>query len=134
VSVWFIHTVPEVFQRIFGELSEDFLLAMSIPFAAASGEVGPSEAEGPHSASIVVLGVGRDKQKLKGSRRGEEAKNKITVETRQVLVVRKLKNPTRAWCSACAAEAKMVTPDEAATIARTNSRASTAGSKPGRLI
>ena len=53
---------------------------------------------------------------------GNRRRTEITVETRQVLVVRKLKNPTLAWCSACAAEARMVTPVVAATIAQTNPR------------
>jgi hypothetical protein len=53
---------------------------------------------------------------------GKRRRTEITVETREVLVVRKLKNPTLAWCSACAAEARMVSPDRAATIACTNPR------------
>jgi hypothetical protein len=49
-------------------------------------------------------------------------RTEITVETKQVLVVRKLGVPILAWCPGCAAEAKMVTPDEAAAITCTNSR------------
>jgi hypothetical protein len=53
---------------------------------------------------------------------GKRRRTEITVETCEVSVVRKQKNPTLAWCPACAAEVRMVTSDEAATMARTNPR------------
>jgi excisionase family DNA binding protein len=46
----------------------------------------------------------------------------ITVERSDVLVVRKSSRAVFAWCGQCAAEVRMCTPEEAATLARVSTR------------
>lgn len=47
----------------------------------------------------------------------------ITIETDEFLMPRTLPQPRLIWCAACAREAKMVTPQEAAAIAGVTERA-----------
>ncbi|MBA2501940.1 MAG: hypothetical protein H0V27_03585 [Pyrinomonadaceae bacterium] len=47
----------------------------------------------------------------------------ITVETRQVTVVRRRGQSLKGWCSACAAEVQMLTPEGAAQLLATTPRA-----------
>jgi len=44
------------------------------------------------------------------------------IETHQVQIVRKRKRGTHAWCAACAATVRMVTPESAATMAGVTQR------------
>jgi excisionase family DNA binding protein len=46
----------------------------------------------------------------------------LTIETERLLVVTRRKSASRARCSECAGQVKMVTADEAATLAGVNSR------------
>ncbi len=43
-------------------------------------------------------------------------RTRIVVETQGVWIIRRPGGPFSAWCGACAAEVRMITPDEAATI------------------
>lgn len=47
----------------------------------------------------------------------------ITIETDRVLVLRRRGDPILARCAACAREVEMLTPDEAALLARANTHA-----------
>jgi excisionase family DNA binding protein len=49
-------------------------------------------------------------------------RTEITIETDRVVVIKKRKASILAWCPACAGQVQMVTPDEAAVIARVSSR------------
>jgi lipoate-protein ligase A len=46
----------------------------------------------------------------------------ITVETEQILIVRRPTGGGEAWCDGCAAIVRMVTPEEAATLTQTTTR------------
>src|SRR5260370_9108245 len=45
-------------------------------------------------------------------------RTEISIETRRVLTIRRRQPLTRVWCEACLAEVRMITPTEAAAIAR----------------
>ncbi len=47
----------------------------------------------------------------------------MTVETERVIAIRKSKAPLASWCEGCGSEVRMLTPDEAAALARTTVRA-----------
>jgi len=47
----------------------------------------------------------------------------VTIQTRQRTVVRRRGGQKVAWCEQCRAEVLMLTPEEAATLARTTARA-----------
>lgn len=47
----------------------------------------------------------------------------ITIQTDRLLIVRRSGSNTPAWCEACAGLTRMLTVDEAATVARSTSRA-----------
>ena len=49
-------------------------------------------------------------------------KRTITVEIDRVILISKRKSSPLSWCAACAAEARMVSVDEAATVAHVSSR------------
>ena len=50
-------------------------------------------------------------------------KTEITIETEQVLIIRKTGQPSRAWCAMCAAEVSLVPPEEAALLTEVSLRA-----------
>jgi len=50
-------------------------------------------------------------------------RRKITVETRQLLVIHKPKGITYAWCVACAGQVEMISAEQAAVIADVSLRA-----------
>ena len=47
---------------------------------------------------------------------------KVTVETERVFAARTSKAPPANWCERCGSEVRMLTPDEAAVLARTSVR------------
>lgn len=49
-------------------------------------------------------------------------RTEIIIETHQVQIVRRRKPETDAWCAACAAIVKMVTPEAAASLAGVTTR------------
>jgi len=49
-------------------------------------------------------------------------RTRVVVETRQVWAISRQGMPDRYWCSACAREVRMITPEEAATILRLSPR------------
>jgi hypothetical protein len=49
-------------------------------------------------------------------------KTEITVETDQVLIIRQRRSGVRAWCDGCAQPVKLVTAEEAATVAGVSTR------------
>ncbi len=49
-------------------------------------------------------------------------RTEILVETDQVTVIRRAGKVTRAWCPECEAETQMITPEEAAFVAKVNTR------------
>ncbi len=49
-------------------------------------------------------------------------KTEITVETERVLVIRGARRARVVWCAACSAQVKMVTPEQAALVARVSAR------------
>lgn len=53
----------------------------------------------------------------------KKRRTEITIETEQILVLRGRKSSVSAWCNNCAEQVIMVTPDEAAALARVSSRA-----------
>jgi len=50
-------------------------------------------------------------------------RTEITVETEQVLIIRRTGQPMTAWCQQCGAEVVMITPEEAARGAGASLRA-----------
>ncbi len=46
----------------------------------------------------------------------------ITVEKRRLIVLRRARAPILDWCADCGEQVAMLTPDQAATIARVSSR------------
>jgi hypothetical protein len=50
-------------------------------------------------------------------------RTEITVETEQVLILRRARRATRAWCPKCRAEVGMVAPEDAATLGGLSLRA-----------
>ena len=55
---------------------------------------------------------------MKKKRRAE-----ITVETRWVILIRRPRGSERVWCRECAADIKVITPEEAVVLTRVSSRA-----------
>ena len=49
-------------------------------------------------------------------------RTEISIETHRQLVIRRRKDSALAWCPECAAQVKMVTPEEAAIVACVSSR------------
>ncbi|NOT59882.1 MAG: hypothetical protein HOP19_06610 [Acidobacteria bacterium] len=49
-------------------------------------------------------------------------RTETTIETYQVQIVRRRKPETEAWCSACAAAVRMVTPEAAAALSAVTPR------------
>jgi hypothetical protein len=49
-------------------------------------------------------------------------RTEITIETHRVLVIRRPKSSFLAWCAACAEQSQMITPVEAAVLARVSTR------------
>ena len=60
-------------------------------------------------------------------------RTEITVETDEVFRIRRPGRKLRAWCAGCAAEAWMVTPDEAAVLSGVGTRTIYAFVEAGRL-
>ena len=60
-------------------------------------------------------------------------KTKVTVETHQVLVVRRGGRLDEDWCTQCCREVRMVTADEAAALAGVSLRAICRGVEVGAL-
>jgi hypothetical protein len=53
---------------------------------------------------------------------GLKKRTEITVKVRQTLVVRSSRGRVAAWCTECARQSQMLTPDEVAAISRTGTR------------
>ena len=49
-------------------------------------------------------------------------RTEITIETRRVLLIRRPRGSERAWCPECAADLRMITPEEAAILTKVSSR------------
>ena len=49
-------------------------------------------------------------------------RTEISIETHRQLVISRRRGSVIAWCPECAGQVKMVTPDEAAIVARVSSR------------
>jgi excisionase family DNA binding protein len=49
-------------------------------------------------------------------------RTEITVETKEVIVLRLRTSSVRAWCEPCAEQVKMITVDEAAAVAEVTAR------------
>ena len=56
--------------------------------------------------------------KRKRSKRTTE----IKVESEEIFLLRSLQKPIRAWCTKCAAEVRVVSPEEAARVAGVDTR------------
>lgn len=69
------------------------------------------------SATIKILRATRSGSAVK------KRKTRITVETDRVLVIRGSKAPVTGWCDKCGGPVNMVTPDQAAVLARVSLRA-----------
>jgi hypothetical protein len=50
-------------------------------------------------------------------------RTRITLTVRQTLVVSSSRRPVAAWCAECAQPSQMLTPDEAAVLSATSTRA-----------
>src|SRR5262245_42129316 len=57
----------------------------------------------------------------------------VTVQTDEVLIIRRPESPLPIWCAACAAAVAVVTPEEAAAVARVSWRAVAAWVAESRL-
>ena len=60
-------------------------------------------------------------------------RTEVRVEIDEVLIVKRRGGAVLTWCAECAAEVAMVTPDEAAAVALTSTRAIYALVEAGRL-
>jgi hypothetical protein len=57
----------------------------------------------------------------------------VTYESRERTTIRRAEPRVVAWCDQCRAEVLMITPNEAATFARTNARAIFRGVEAGEI-
>lgn len=60
-------------------------------------------------------------------------KIQLTVETHELLVIKKTKGSTQGWCSECAGDVPLVRPEEAAVLARVSPRMIYAWVEAGRV-
>ena len=53
---------------------------------------------------------------------GKKRKIEITIEAERSVIIRKKRNDMQAWCAHCAAQVRLVTPEEAALVAGVSQR------------
>jgi hypothetical protein len=89
------------------------------------------------SALILVPGDGREQHRedITDKRRLRWMKRKIelTIETHQLLVIKRTKGLTQGWCSECAGHIPLVKPEEAAVLASVSPRTIYAWVEAGRV-